>query len=291
MNIKNGWFVSSMGIAQQYIKEKTEKKVAQIPILLDSPNKRYYITDSGDVFFCKVIANKCFIIPKHHDKRKLSEKFVRLSIGAKKEIHVTVAQCMYNAFKAHRWLDLRPKYKNGNNDDYTLSNLYIPNEKNVIIDISVMNSCTSLYKSSFKRICSYLSFSYGLSMQDSEDIVQDAFIFVTCNRSNSDILATWVWYCKKRAVDYINHIKKFSELKFDIYFQNNEFEFPIFSLLKVKKDRDIMAMRCNGYSNVEIAKLLNISKGNVDARVSRSIALVRNVLKRDIEYYEKRRSI
>lgn len=120
-------------------------------------------------------------------------------------------------------LDLRPKYKNGNNDDYTLSNLYIPNEKNVIIDISVMNSCTSLYKSSFKRICIYLSFSYGLSMQDSEDIVQDAFVFVTCNRSKSDILATWVWYCKKRAVDYINHIKKFFELNFDIYCQNNEF--------------------------------------------------------------------
>lgn len=118
MNIKNGYFVNSIENTQQSIEERTGRKAAQIPILLDSPNKRYYITDSGDVFFCKVIANKCFIIPKHHDKRKLSEKFVRLSIGAKKEIHVTVAQCMYNAFKAHRWLDLRPKYKNGNNDDY-----------------------------------------------------------------------------------------------------------------------------------------------------------------------------
>lgn len=291
MNIKDGWFVSSMEITQQCIKEKTGKKVAQIPILLDSPNKRYYITDDGNVFFCKIISNRCFIIPKHYVKRKSSEKFVRLSIGAKKEIHVTVAQCVYNAFKAHRWLDLRPKYKNGNNDDYTLSNLYIPNEKNVIIDISTMNSCASLYKSSFRRICSYLSFSYGLSMQDSEDIVQDVFIFVTCNRSKSDILATWVWYCKKRAVDHINHVKKFFELNFDIYSPNNEFEFPIFGLLKVKKNRDIMAMRYNGYSNEEIAKLLNISKGNVEARVSRSIALIRNILKRDIAYYGKRRSI
>lgn len=73
--------------------------------------------------------------------------------------------------------------------------------------------------------------------------------------------------------------------------QNNEFEFPIFGLLKVKKDRDIMAMRYNGYSNEEIAKSLNISKGNVEARISRSIALIRNILKRDIAYYEKRRSI
>ena len=62
-------------------------------------------------------------------------------------------------------------------------------------------------------------------------------------------------------------------------------------LLKVKKDRDIMAMRCNGYSNEEIAKLLNISKGNVESRVSRSLTMIRNILKRDIEYYEKRRSI
>lgn len=53
MNIKDGWFVSSMEMTRQYIKEKTGKKVAQIPILLDFPNKRYYITDSGDVFFVK----------------------------------------------------------------------------------------------------------------------------------------------------------------------------------------------------------------------------------------------
>lgn len=291
MNIKSGLFVKSIECAQQYIEENTGERAAQIPIALDSLGKRYYITDKGKVFFCKVISNKCFIIQRHHEKRKLSEKFVRLSIGEKREIHVTVAQCIYNAFISKTWLDLRPKYKNGNSNDYTLYNLYIPNEHNVDIDISVMRECSLLYKNSFKRICGYLSFSYGLSMQDSEDIVQDAFIFVTCNRSKSDILATWVWYCKKRAVDYINNIKKFFELNFDIYFQNNEFEFPIFSLLKVKKDRDIMAMRCNGYSNVEIAQLLNISKGNVDARVSRSIALVRNVLKRDIEYYEKRRSI
>ena len=52
-----------------------------------------------------------------------------------------------------------------------------------------------------------------------------------------------------------------------------------------------MAMRCNGYSNEEIAKLLNISKGNVESRVSRSLTMIRNILKRDIEYYEKRRSI
>jgi DNA-directed RNA polymerase specialized sigma24 family protein len=52
-----------------------------------------------------------------------------------------------------------------------------------------------------------------------------------------------------------------------------------------------MAMRYNGYSNEEIAKSLNISKGNVEARISRSIALIRNILKRDIAYYEKRRSI
>lgn len=291
MNIKDGWFVSSMESARQHIKEKTGGNVEQIPILLDSPNKRYYITDSGDVFFCKVIANRCFIIPKHHDKRKLSEKFVRLSIGLKKEIHVTVAQCVYNAFKAHEWLDLRPRYKNGDSNDYALSNLYIPDKVGEIIDISVMIDCSFLYKMHFQRICSYLSFSYGLSMQDSEDIVQDAFIFVTCNRSKSDILATWIWYCKKRAVDYINHIRKYFELNFDIYYQNNEFEFPIFGLLKVEKDRDIMAMRCNGYSNEDIAKSLNISKKNVEARVSRSITLIRNILKRDIAYYEKRRSI
>ena len=291
MNIRDGYFIDSMEKAQQSIEENTERKAAQIPLDLDSVNKKYYITDDGNVFFCKIISNRCFIIPKHHVKRKSSERFVKLSIGSRKEIQVTVAQCIYNAFKAKIWLDLRPKYKNGNSNDYTLSNLYISNEENVIIDISAMSNCISLYKSSFKRICSYLSFSYGLSMQDSEDIVQDAFIFVTCNRSNSDILATWVWYCKKRAVDYINHIKKFSELKFDIYFQNNEFEFPIFGLLKVKKDRDIMAMRCNGYSNEEIAKLLNISKGNVESRVSRSLTMIRNILKRDIEYYEKRRSI
>ena len=69
MNIKNGYFVNSIENTQQSIEERTGRKVAQIPILLDSPNKRYYITDSGDVFFCKVIANKCFIIPKHHGLR------------------------------------------------------------------------------------------------------------------------------------------------------------------------------------------------------------------------------
>lgn len=288
MNINSGIFVDSMDSVNAIIEENTGERAAQIPIALDSLNKRYYVTDKGKVFFCKVISNKCFIIQRHHEKRKLSEKFVRLSIGSRKEIQVTVAQCIYNAFKAKRWLEVRPKYRNGNSNDYTLSNLYIPCEESDMIDISTMNNCTTLYKNYFRNICKHISCKYDLPMQDSEDIVQDAFIFVTCKRDSGDILATWIWYSKKRAIDYLYHIRLILELRFDIYYPNPEFEFPVFQLLKVKKDREILSMRCRGFNNAEIANVLSISKGNVEARVSRAISLIKKILKRDIEYYGKR---
>lgn len=288
MNIRDGYFIDSMENAQQSIEENTERKAAQIPLDLDSVNKKYYITDDGNVFFCKIISNRCFIIPKHHVKRKSSERFVKLSIGSRKEIQVTVAQCIYNAFKAKRWLEVRPKYRNGNSNDYTLSNLYIPCEESDMIDISTMNNCTTLYKNYFRNICKHISCKYDLPMQDSEDIVQDAFIFVTCKRDSSDILATWIWYSKKRAIDYLYHIRLIPELRFDIYYPNPEFEFPVFQLLKVKKDREILSMRCRGFNNAEIANALSISKKNVEARVSRAISLIKKILKRDIEYYGKR---
>lgn len=151
MNIRDGYFIDSMENAQQSIEENTERKAAQIPLDLDSVNKKYYITDDGNVFFCKIISNRCFVIPKHHVKRKSSEQFVKLSIGSRKEIQVTVAQCIYNAFKAKRWLEARPKYRNGNSNDYTLSNLYIPCEESDMIDISTMKSIFPLVKK-FKSV-------------------------------------------------------------------------------------------------------------------------------------------
>ena len=50
-------------------------------------------------------------------------------------------------------------------------------------------------------------------------------------------------------------------------------------------------MRYKGYKNTEIAKILSISKGNVDARISRSLTLIKKILKKDLEYYEKRRRV
>lgn len=291
MNIKNGYFVDSIDDVRQSIENNTGRKVAQIPISLESANNRYYITDDGRVFFCKIISKKCFIIPKHHDKRHCSERFVRLSIGSGREIHVTVAQCVYNSFKVGKWLDLRPEYKNGNKDDYTLSNLYVPDSESDMLDTSIMYDCSTLYEKHFRHICNYLSYRYDLSVPDSEDIVQDSFIHVTCKKYGGNILYTWIWYCKKRAIDYLYRMRLISETILDIYPHNDEFDFPIFRYLKVKKDRDILAMRCEGFNNIEIANKLSISKGNVEARVSRAISLLRKILKRDIEYYGKRSNI
>lgn len=62
-------------------------------------------------------------------------------------------------------------------------------------------------------------------------------------------------------------------------------------MLPVKRDREILEMRYKGYKNTEIAKILSISKGNVDARISRSLTLIKKILKKDLEYYEKRRRV
>lgn len=51
MNIKKGVFVDSMEGARHYIEKNAGEGVAQIPIALDSLNKRYYVTDKGKVFF------------------------------------------------------------------------------------------------------------------------------------------------------------------------------------------------------------------------------------------------
>ena len=53
MNINSGIFVDSMDSVNAIIEENTGERAAQIPIALDSLNKRYYVTDKGKVFFVK----------------------------------------------------------------------------------------------------------------------------------------------------------------------------------------------------------------------------------------------
>lgn|GEM_PF-4394626 len=291
MDTKKGYFINHVDEAQSFIEKITNEKTAQIPYPMDSSDKSYYITISGKVFFAKTISGKGFVIQKEHVRRPSSEKFVKLSTGKHREIQVTVAQCLYNSFVIGKWLDVRPCYKNGNKLDYSLDNLVLPFEASQVISSSKMGMYAGLYKSHFERVRLYLSRTFNLSKEDAEDIVQDAFIHVTCNRDCEDVLVTWVWYCKQRVKDFIQKRCSLSCFDYDPYFFNKDFEFPLYDLLPVKRDREILEMRYKGYKNTEIAKILSISKGNVDARISRSLTLIKKILKKDLEYYEKRRRV
>lgn len=291
MDIKKGYFINHVDYAPFFIEQLTNEKVAPIPYPMDSSDKKYYITISGKVFFAKTINGKGFVIQKKHVKRPLSEKFVKLSTGKHREIQVTVAQCLYNSFVIGNWIDVRPCYKNGNKRDCSLDNLVLPFEASPFISSIKMGMYTGLYKSHFERVRLYLSRAFNLSKEDAEDIVQDTFIHVTCNRDCEDVLTTWVWYCKHRVKDFIHKRYSLTCFDYDPYFFNKDFEFPLYELLPVKRDRDILEMRYKGYKNTEIAKILSISKGNVDARISRSLALIKKILKNDMEYYEKGRHV
>lgn len=291
MKTEDGYYVKSLDDVIDSIERTMRRKVALLPYPMDSERKRYYITDDGNVFFSKIMDNRAFVIQRHHENRPSTEKFVRLSIGNKKEVSVAVAQCLYNAFILGIWSELRPEFRNGDRFDCTLSNLYIPVDSSITIKIDKMYDSVELYRKHFVPICRYLSYNFKLSKEDAEDVVQTVFIYVTCTQNSDDVLTTWIWYSKKRAIDYIRRMNVAFPLDYDPYYFNKEFEFPLYEILRVKKDRDVLSLRCNGYSNAEIADALSISKGNVEARISRALTLIKRVLKRDIEFYGKRRSI
>lgn len=291
MNIKAGYFIRCLDDAQEFISSITRREVVLLPYPMDSSYKRYYITEDGRVFFAKIFGDRAFVIERHHEKRKSSEKLIRLSTGNRKEVLVTIAQCLYNSFVLGTWSDTRPCFKNKDKGDISINNLYIPFELPSTVSIDKMHDNTRLYETKFIPICKYISYTFNLPVEDAEDIVQDAFIHITLERDTEDVLLTWIWYCKQRAKDFIHKRDSLSCFDYDPCFFNKDFEFPLYKFLPVKRDRDILEMRYKGYKNTEIAKMLSTSKGTVDSIISKSLTLIKKILKKDLEYYEKRRRV
>ena len=155
-----------------------------------------------------------------------------------------------------------------------------------------MHDNTRLYETKFIPICKYISYTFNLPVEDAKDIVQDAFIHITLDLDTENILLTWIWYCKQRAKDFIHKRDSLSCFDYDPYFFNKDFEFPLYNFLPVKSVyRDVLEMRYKGYNNSEIAKMLSTSKGTVESRISRSLTLIKKILKKDLEYYAERRRV
>lgn len=206
----------------------------------------------------------------------------------------------YCAFVLNRWEpDVQLEFKNGNQYDVRPVNLR-PRQKEAHPEWTErMNDHTAIYSQHFMRICYSTAFKADISMEDSKDIVSQAFIYLCTTgfnpsiKTNDDFVGLWVKVSRMRAIDfYYHHLQHFNSDNYDLLLElrgrnDKPYEFDWFTLRPGQKRQTYLRMYFEGNSPTEIAKECGSSLSTVSSEVTRSVQFMQKYFKRDIEQWYK----
>lgn len=167
-------------------------------------------------------------------------------------------------------------------------------------ELAALNEIYKLYS---KKILKF-AYSFSISLEDAEEIVQDTFVKIWANRKNIDLQKSIDAYLfvitknqvlnkiKKRALDdeaikrhFNNTVEKhYSQLDEIIdYRESKAIIDKIIDSLPEKRREIFILNRFKGLSYREIASLLNISQGTVEKQMTLAI----KTLKSKLSAYDK----
>ena len=201
--------------------------------------------------------------------------------------------CMYNAFVVKTWQDkILPSFKDGNQYNCILSNLYVPAKVFHSEYADRMTLLADVYEANFNRVCYYLQWRTGICLEDAKDVTSDVFLHLTTTGYNSTVylddnfVGLWKKQVVRRSYDFLDH-KNMNVYDTDLcHSEDKGFEIDLIPVLHGTKRQNYVRNYIEGYSHSEIAKITNSKTSTVRSECSRAMKF----LKRYLNYYENGKS-
>lgn len=290
MVIGNGFFSDTLPDAIQEMELRAQSNVALVPLPVNG-NIAYYISERGHTFGVQQIGSRYIIRQKKNIRLKKGWS-MRWSSDAK-DHQTDMCLCMYNAFVVKAWQDkILPSYKDGNQYNCILSNLYIPEKVFHQEYVDRMNLLADVYKDNFRKVCYFLQWRTGINFEDAKDITSEVFLNLTTTGYNptvyldSGFVGLWKKNGVRRTYDFFKH-KSMNVYDTDLcHSKDKGFEIDLIPVLHGTKRQNYVRHYIEGYSHSEIAKITNSKTSTVRSECSRAMKF----LKRYLNYYENGKS-
>ena len=298
MVIGNGFFSDTKDDAVKEMRERSKCEVKHLPFPTIG-NIDYYVSETGDLYGMQRIQGKCLTRQRQHIRYKKGFT-ARLSTAPHKESFFGLEILTYCAFVLNRWEpDTQLEFVNGNQYDVRPQNLRPKQQEEHPEWTERMKSNTAIYSKNFMRICYSTAFKADIAMEDSKDIVSQAFIYLCTTghnpsiKTDEDFIGLWVKVSRLRAIDfYYHHLQHFNSENYDLILElrgkrDKPYEFDWFTLRPGQKRHTYLRMFFEGNTPTEIARECGSTLSTVSSEVTRSVQFMRKYFKRDIEQWYK----
>lgn len=284
MVIGNGFFCDTLDDAIQEMGLRAHSGVALVPLPVNG-NIEYYISDNGHTFGVQKIGDRYIVRVKKNIRLKRGWS-MRWSSEAV-EHQSDLCLCMYNAFVTKKWQDkIIPSFKDGNQYNCILSNLYVPAKVFHSEYADRMTLLADVYEENFNRVCYYLQWRTGICIEDAKDVTSDVFFHLTTTGYNPTVylddnfVGLWKKQGVRRSYDFFDH-KNMNVYDTDLcHSEDKVFEIDLIQVLRGTKRQNYVRLYIEGYSYSEIAKITNSKTSTVSSECSRAIKF----LKRYVNY-------
>ena len=250
----------------------------------------YYISYNGDIFGMQTIGGKRLTRNRKTTKNK-SGITARLSISAHREVYIPLQVLTYCSFVLKAWNpDVELTFING--DVYDVRPCNLVEQKEPIPQEWTDRMCeqSNDYERNYKRICNAVSFFTGLSVEDSQDVVSQTFIYLCTEgfnesiKSHNDFIGLWMNLSQKRAIDFWRRRFILSDnLEKIIGCRQRTYEVNLFEVQPGARRQKYLKLWAQGYSPTEIAKECGVARGTVSGSITRSIQFLQKYLKNDLK--------
>ena len=288
MVIGNGFFSDTISDAINEMQRISQCDVVQCAFPTIG-NLMYYISYNGDIFGMQTIGGK-ILTRNRKTKMKKGGISVRLCISAHREVCIPLQVLTYCSFILKAWNpDVELTFINGNVYDVRPCNLKEQREQIPQEWTDRMFEQSINYEKNYKRICNSVSFFNGISIEDSQDIVSQTFIYLCTEGFNESIkdqnafIGLWNTLSQKRAINFVRRRFIISDnLDKIIGCRQRTYEVNLFEVQPGEKRQKYLKLWSQGYKPIEIAKECGVTFATVSSSISRSIQFLQKYLKVDI---------
>lgn len=251
----------------------------------------YYVTDIGEMFGCQKMRNMYLTKPLRIEKRYSIGCNIRYSLGGGKQTNGYMQNIMYCTFILGYWIDdLEVSFKDGNQYNYDLSNLYVKDKEFPQILYDNLYRLKDVYNSHFLDVAWFIRKYYDIPLDTCKDIASNVFYYLADfgQQDENNFIGLWKDMCRKRSIDYLKtHIYPRESLFYD----NGDCKFGAdtkilckidsdiaFAKLKRKRSREIISLYCQGARPIDIADELGVTLSSVSSYLCRDLKMLRTAL-------------
>lgn len=289
MVIGNGFFRDTISDAINEMQRISKCEVVQCAFPTIG-NIVYYISYNGDIFGMQTIGGKRLTRNRKTTKNKGGIS-ARLCISEHREVCIPLQVLTYCSFVLKAWNpDVKLTFING--DVYDVRPCNLSEQKEQIPKEWTERMCeqSNDYERNYKRICNAVSFFNGLSIEDSQDVVSQTFIYLCTDgfnesiKDHNDFNGLWMKLSQKRAIDFWRRRFILSDnLENIIGYRQRTYEVNLFEVQPGEKRQKYLKLWSQGYDTTEIAKEYRVTISTVSSSITRSIQFLRKYIKNDLK--------